>query len=98
MNELIESLEAVAESLNEAIELQGERKIKWENARDAAWALLRRLETMNELIKQTGMKLEPLAALLGIPYWTLRAYAAGKRTMPEDVEKKLKELIARLKG
>lgn len=54
--------------------------------------------SMNELIKQTGMKLEPLAKLLGIPHDTLLSYSSGRRPMPNAVEKELKKLIARVKG
>lgn len=49
------------------------------------------------LIKSTGMKLEPLAARLNIPYDTLQAYSCGKRNMPAEVAEKIRELIEKMK-
>ena len=57
-----------------------------------------RIEKNIKLIKATGMKLAPLAETIGIPLNTLKKYSEGKRNMPLDVIRKLKELIKKISG
>lgn len=51
-----------------------------------------------DLIKQSGMRLEPLAQLLEIPLDTMKSYSIGRRTMPEELTKKLEKLIKKIQG
>jgi len=46
-----------------------------------------------KLIKETGMDLKSLAALLNIPYSKLLMYATKMCTIPKDIEEKLRKLI-----
>lgn len=49
--------------------------------------------TLKEKIKAKGLKIGWLASQIGIPQTTLSSYLSGTRTMPINVEDKLKNLL-----
>lgn len=49
--------------------------------------------SINDNIKETGLKKKWIADQLGISNITLSHYINGTRTMPEDIERKLKEIL-----
>lgn len=51
------------------------------------------MEDYKELIKQKGLKIKWISERLNIPRSSLSCYLSGIRSMPAEVENKLKNLL-----
>ena len=53
------------------------------------------ISTLKERIEESGLKMLWIAKKLNIPQSTLSAYLCGTRTMPDEINNKIIELIRR---